>query len=229
MEKTQSCFTLWSRACLYFLQDVNQAIWLAEHLVWCIQQKGTSPHDIITGIALTEESEWQPMLLTWSFQHAAGWVKGTRTNVSDFLIPPCMLQAEKGRKIVVMVIPRVFIDLLPKLPDPVSPVYLGAKPKMQTEHLAVLNFETQNLDCQGGMGIVPYPRKVYICSISKIKVKYTLHKQVLCSQSKSIEWIPLNSIIIFNEKSKIIHCSIINEEIQTYWFNMCFLSTNNPP
>ena len=47
-----------------------------------------------------------------------------------------------------LVIPSFLIDLLHKLPDLVNPVYVGARPETQTEHLTVLYFGTHNLVCQ---------------------------------------------------------------------------------
>ena len=72
-----------------------------------------------------------------------------RVYIPDFLIPSCcrlrkgvpepmiltynMLQAERRKKIMLMVSPSLFIDLLSKLPDPVSLVYFGTKPEAHTE------------------------------------------------------------------------------------------------
>lgn len=52
-----------------------------------------------------------------------------------------LLQSEKTKKIMVTtVIPSLLIDLLRKLPNLVSPVYVGTRPEAQTEHLILLYF-----------------------------------------------------------------------------------------
>lgn len=49
---------------------------------------------------------------------------------------------------------------------------------------------------------------------------------MLTSQSKSTESISVNSTIIFNKESKIIHCSLINEETEflDLTFGLCPLT-----
>ena len=68
-----------------------------------------------------------------SFEEAQ---RSFRTCIPDFFLPPCW--SCEGKEDRGEVIPSLLMNLLHKLPDLVSAVYLVARAETQTEQLAVL-------------------------------------------------------------------------------------------
>ena len=78
-----------------FLTEWGSSKWLAEHLLRCVQQKGTTPDAIVGPNDSTEELEGEPVFLTSSYHHAEGWGKGYLNQRSWLTTSCCRMRRER--------------------------------------------------------------------------------------------------------------------------------------
>lgn len=128
---------IWGRRHVCVFSQKNEAQLFPDHLVWCVEQRSTSPNDILDAEApFPGELQWdcEPVFLTLCCSlggeedHGDGRLWAC---VPDPLMSSCW--SLRGRRSWWwLMIPAFLTDLLH-----LSPIYSGASPRMLTEYLAM--------------------------------------------------------------------------------------------